>query len=153
MHPALKFLSVILFSLTVSKMQAQDSTATLVIYGQVADMYLTDISLFINGQSIYPAPLGFHKKLIHLIRSSGKMTLLAKATNKPGYKSAAVELDVQPGKVMIYGLALVPAGDDKGLIMLNDVTSNVKYQERKAKESDKWTEVNSVENRSEPYIK
>ncbi len=76
---------------------AQDTTATLTVYSFVPDSYLADVMVYLNGQSLYPGPLDKDKKLVHTIKSMGKMTLVAKVTNKPGFKSAVHELEIQPG--------------------------------------------------------
>jgi formate/nitrite transporter FocA (FNT family) len=134
-------------------LHGQDTLSTVVIYSSIPDSYKADVMLEINGQSIYPAPLGYQVKLTHELFSSGNMTLVAKVTNKPGYKSAVVELQIQPGSTTVLWLTVLVGVNDTGTVFVNNITESDKQITKleKKEAGGKWSTIRSKENSDSPY--
>ena len=133
--------------------RAQGQTSTLVVYSEVMSSFNVDVSLFLNGQSIYPAPLAKGNKLVHTVHSTGKITLLAKVTNNPGFRSATLDLEFVPGKKYVLKMGVTKLHEQDGYVWLANVSDNAKHLAKLDKKAEKWSVVESEEEVADPYVK
>lgn len=132
---------------------SQSPPSTLTIFSEVANTFHTDVSLFINDRSAYPAPLAQRTRLIHTVHSTGKVVLLAKVTNTPGYRSATTELVLSPGSEHVFLMGVTSGTNSSGEVWLLDITANTKQRAKLEAKKDKWAIVTSEENMAEPYVR
>jgi hypothetical protein len=98
----------------------------------VPNSYGLDISLFIDGKSMYSAPLDKNKKLVYTCNMDGSKSrvLLAKSTNTPDVKSATADLVISPGDTLVFTMIALPKTEGgHATVLLNDITSNSKKRE------------------------
>ncbi len=134
-------------------MTVPDQESTLEVYSNVPSMSKVDVSLYLNGQSIYPAPLEKGKQLLHTVRSTGKFTLLAKVTNSPGFRSKSLELEFTPGKRNVVILGVIKTADHEGTVLLTDISNKAKPLAKLHAEQNEWTVVETQEDVTNPYAK
>lgn len=131
---------------------AQEST-TLTIYGMVPRSDNLDVVLEINGQRIHPAPLMKGHKLVHAISSTGKLLLVAKVTNTPGYRSAVLEIDARSGENRVITVTTFPgAQQGTGRVFINDISGNEKKVAKLEGKPENWQTFTSSEDASKPYL-
>jgi hypothetical protein len=139
-------LGILLFGILLAlsgASQPPEDVSTLEVYSTVAPSFKVDVSHYMNGQSIYPAPLEKGRKLVHTVHSKGKFTLLAKITNGPGFRSKSLELDIFPGKRNVVVVGAIKTGEYEGTVLLTDITDNAKQLAKLEAQQDEWTTVES----------
>jgi hypothetical protein len=104
----------------------------IVIYSTVPDRLAFEVSLFLDAQPMYAAPLNKHKKLVYSCKREGTRVLLAKSLNAPNVRSATMEINVSGNDTLYFVVTALEKIGESGhdTIFLNDITDNQKQREK-----------------------